>query len=179
MKCTAAKKPLQARVGDGTAIEGKLEPPQTEARTVSKPRGFYTAEWLLGASWKEWTRFLRSNSSERRMEGAVVTLLTPDPDARTTRIESLADYWNLTVEYPFRHPDPRIESVAPNWPLLATIAEGVMVSRWAIEESDAMTLEMNPRFWGWDVESTLWLKWAFIESEFLGVLETDGLLIDH
>jgi len=107
------------------------------------------------------------DSSTRCGVGRSLWIFIPNTDAQLYLIDSLADYKALADAYPQENLNQNNPEYSPNWykisqPPLAFA--GVHVTSAAIEEGRLQEKKDYPKFHGWDVESTLWLEWAFSDG---------------
>lgn len=90
-------------------------------------------------------------------------LLDPDPAARIYVIDSYTDLQALVDTFPQaeHHPDSSYgawSEIRPAWHAIAEEFDAVHLTdegQWATRLTDPLDL------YGWDCESTLWLRWAF------------------
>lgn len=90
--------------------------------------------------------------------------LHPDPVARVFVIAGLAELLALAERYPSRCPI-RSERIYPDWTALAADYDAVHLTE-AGQWATRLTRPAN--LYGWDCESTLWLRWAFAAVERVG-----------
>ena len=93
----------------------------------------------------------------RTGSGRFLWKLVPDPNATYDIIDGEEDYEVLASQYPNRWDDPsaRVAAVAPDWNRIAVDSpiDSIHVTASAAGSS---------WLWGWDVESTLWMRWSFV-----------------
>lgn len=153
----------------------KFKPPCNADLPYVKPRtgGIWTSSWdeTNGTDWLRWCQSESFSGPSWDM-----WLLEPDPDAVVVQISEFADLAELIRKYP--HPKNGWEkakwgkvmsSVSLNEGLdfekLAEDFHGVNLTQngqWATRYS-------NPGLYGWDCESTLWLRWNFVSIEHYGI----------
>jgi hypothetical protein len=127
---------------------------------VSKPRRAFWTSTLLEQSfsgWVEWTQV-----GEDRLSGPYQAwLLRVDPSARVFEIHSAEDWRELVRHY--RNPTAD-DSANPNWNGVAAEWEGVHLSTGGLLTGEGVRLDqggLTIMLQGWNVESTLWFRWAF------------------
>jgi hypothetical protein len=178
---TGADLGRQAWVGEGGAPArerpeaGRFLPIVPSPRPCSKPRhadrkggGLWTSTFheQHGSGWIQWCldedfHCVRQNPTWHTW------LLDPEPTARIYEIDSYADLQALVEAYPQteHHEDRGYGSGSesrPAWHLIAKEFDGVRLTdegQWATRLSNPLDL------YGWDCESTLWLRWAFAAVE--------------
>lgn len=153
-----------------------LRPMPTPGPRPKPHDGFFTSTWDVGRRSSAWLDFMRV-TGERGPEDRMLWVLTPQPEATLYVIDSLADYKRLADEYPQRWNHPNVSSknpdYAPNWNQIATAKplpfDGMHATEAGIQAGNVQP-PGDPRFTGWDVESTLWFAWRFIKHELVGVI---------
>lgn len=129
---------------------------------------------------------------ERPLQTAHTWLLTVSAQARVFEVASPEDWWELAHSYPARTPgfkyammplpshpgvltsdrSSRYARVDPDWEALANDWDGVHVSMAGVMTAEDVTFERDSvvtELRGWDVESTVWLRWVFDSVEEIGV----------
>lgn len=140
--------------------------------TRFKPQGGLWTSTFLGreelSGWAQWCR-VESFGYEK----ADLWLLTPDPAAEVYVVDTYRDLDMLHRLYGRTHrwegmngewwEDPYLD-----WPLIAERWSGVRLTdegQWATRLTDPYNL------YGWDCESTLWLRWSFTDIQHGGIVE--------
>lgn len=143
--------------------------PHSEHRDYAwvKPEGgMWTSpyEGEFGSPWCQWCL-----SEEFHVTRAHpyfhLWLLDPDPKARIYVIDSVEALAKLVKRYPGKKLDSGYPWQYPDWLTVAKDYDGVHLTeeaQWATRFSDGVNL------YGWDCESTLWLRWKFLEVKELG-----------
>lgn len=164
----------QLRVG--TMPRPNLFVPPTNGTGCSgaKPDGgLWTSTYheTEGSGWVQWC--LGSDYSVPRI-GWESWLLTPDPTARILTIDSYQDLRRVLRSYGRRPFDflpswpsqlkPDFEKIVLDYDAVHLTQEGL----WATHLSHPYDL------YGWDCESTVWLRWAFTEVKSLGRVKWDS-----
>jgi hypothetical protein len=160
--------PDPARIGRPTRTEGPR----------SKPLNVFFTSSLdatgRSTSWMEWLHTQRSPRLET--EKRWLFSLLPDPAARLYVIHDLDDYQRLADAYPHRWASPEVHNhatVHPNWYEIGRLEpqpfDAIHATQAAVEEGRG-----GPRFSGWDVESTWWLTWSFVDVHRIGPLDGDS-----
>lgn len=125
---------------------------------------------------------------ERPLEDARIWLLTVSDQARVFEVQSPEDWWKLAQSYPAKTPgftyamtplsmhpgvltsdrssrharvDPDWQAVARDWDGVHLSMAGVMTAEDVPLERDGVVTELR----GWEVESTVWLRWVFDSVE--------------
>ncbi len=169
---TGAALGRQAWVGDGNGSAlarpepGLFLPIEASPWPSSKPRaagrkagGLWTSTFdeHHGSDWVQWS-LGEEFRCDRESASWQTWLLDPDPAARVVDIDSYADLAALVAAYP--------GGDYPAWHDIAVDFDAVHLSergQWATRLSGPFNL------YGWDCESTLWLRWAFAAVEDGGV----------
>lgn len=162
--------PVQLHLGGTERVEPLfLLPPADRGGFNAKPSGgFWTSTWrgAEGSSWVQWCLGESYGISQRERRSAYPNLLVPRADARVYEINSYADLEWLVRRYPYQGGDDAIRSIAypdlkfPSWEAVARDFDAVNLTdagQWATRLSDPLNL------YGWDCESTLWLRWCFAD----------------
>jgi len=147
-----------------------FEPPRNDR--FSKPRGgLWTSSYIdreHGSEWMDWCIGEDFRSARQHS-----WLLEPMPDARVYEIDTLHDLkallrkhhydapWNgLTLGYGLESRMLDFEAIAKRYDAIHLTSEG----QWRTKLS-------TPNLYGWDCESTLWLKWKFRKADYIGEIE--------
>lgn len=157
--------------GDDPPAAARFRPVRNRPFPWVKPEhdgGLWTSTWQpgTGSGWIQWC-IEESFDCDCDSPTFPVWKLTPDPAARVARIDSLADLEALVAAYPAADPEWRAAGRFehhPDWQRIADDFDAVNLTdagQWATRLTD-------PGLYGWDCESTLWLRWAFTAVEDLG-----------
>ena len=148
---------IQAWAGEGKPEPSRLGQLNRTARPDPKPQedGFFTSSWDQTRRSSPWV-LLMQGEQKRSGTGRQLWLLEPNPHATLYVIDREPDYERLARNYPQRWSQPSVSHSrppAPDWHQLSGEIpfDGVHVT----ERASALIQ-------GWDVESTLWLRWQFI-----------------
>lgn len=168
--------PKENAPDDDTLAPECFEPVKTPEYPRWKPRsgGLWTSTYLgvLGSDWIRWCRSESFYCNGNGDEGFRVWLLEPDRDARIYEIDSYADLERLVEGYP-QHPEDELADLhlgvftQPAWGEVAADYDAIHLTeegQWATRMTHPLSL------YGWDCESTLWLRWAFASWRDLGVI---------
>lgn len=188
---TAEAAGLGTQAWSGVGEPGPARVPNQEwpARPSPKPdKQFFTSTWNFSTSscsWLERQRIWHRNPSgggRLPRPGERLWLLDPVPTTLIFVIDTLDDFKELAARYPHRRKDnPRDPTLAPNWRHISESAQfsGVHATENAIEAVAAQLPADQPRFSGWDVESTLWLRWSLTNQRchgrVVGVWTVEGV----
>lgn len=156
----------QLHLSDAEALRPEVIPVCNIEINPTKPApgtGFWTSTWLekqQSSAWIPWC----TRTSPRRIENKYWFVLNPAPNARVATINGLANLERLLHTYrrvftgrrayltEFGYLD--FERLAQNFDAIHLTAQGQRETRLTI-----------PNLYGWDVESTLWLRWCFTEVQ--------------
>lgn len=169
--------------------EGFIEPSHGDrAGPWVKPNGGLwtsTFDGPYGSAWCQWCigeQFYGRGISDQAVDNEYVRFnvrahiykLTPRADARIYEIGSLDDLQRLVDTYGapsvWSNLDVAHSSMPreyPDWLAMAADFDGVRLTeggQWATR------LSMPANLYGWDCESTLWLRWCFDSVEDIGVI---------
>jgi hypothetical protein len=106
--------------------------------------------------------------------------LTVTPGVRVAEIHSAADWWRLTTSNrgqepghvfnvraqnagPFARMDPNWTRIAEDWDGVHLSIGGYLTAEDVTYEKDGVTTELR----GWNMESTVWLRWVFDSFELI------------
>lgn len=165
--------------------QSKFVPVEASPRPCSKPRslsvdrrsgGLWTSTFdeRYGSGWVQWCQGEQWGYADAH-EGAEprwqTWVLDPEQTARIARIACYADLAALVAAYPqTEHSADRgygeWSESCPAWHLIAEDFDAVNLTengQWDTRLSHPLSL------YGWDCESTLWLRWAFVAIEDAGV----------
>lgn len=124
-----------------------------------------------GSGWVQWC-LAEEFGCDRSDPRFPIWTLEPEPDARICRIDSYADLEAVVAEYPHRvERSHGWTDIAPHWERLADDFNAVHLTeqgQWATRLTHPLNL------YGWDCESTLWLRWAFSGVADLGLVRCDA-----
>lgn len=130
--------------------------------------GFWTSTYLgdHGSGWTNWCLGEQFDCSRDNPRWRA-WLLHPCPGARVYVIDTLADLHALVNRFYHerRYPSGHI-SAYPHWERVAEEYDGVRLTEEGVWRT---RLTFPTDLYGWDCESTLWLRWAFDRVEDLGV----------
>lgn len=158
------------RRATGAPRAERYVPVRNAFRSFGKPAagsGLWTSTYRASGSWLD---YVRGEYAGWLSCVRAAWLLHPAPDARVWEIASYADLDRLMVEYPEAgdalFPGTRIdfERMARDGWAGIHLTEG---GQWATRVSAPHSL------YGWDCESTLWLRWCFTHVGHLGLTALD------
>jgi hypothetical protein len=149
------------------AVEG-TEHPQAKPPATT---GFWTSTYdpRTGSGWVQWC-LDEEFCCDRANPVFPLWTLEPDPVARIYTVDTYADLEALVAEYPHRRDYPNRgygawTDLKPNWEHIARDYDAVHLT----EEGQWATRLTHPLdLYGWDCESTLWLRWMFLSATYLG-----------
>ncbi len=182
---TGAALGRQAWVGDGNGsalarpephlflpVEASPSPSSKPRAAGRKAGGLWTSTFdeRHGSDWVQWC-LSEEFRCDRETASWQTWLLDPDPAARVVEIDCYADLQALVDAYPHAQHYPDRGSgawseVRPAWHEIAEHFDAVHLTergQWDTRLSHPLDL------YGWDCESTLWLRWAFAAVEDGGV----------
>ena len=150
---------VQGWAGESRPVPERLLKPGSTAGPTPKPHdGFFTSTLHEGDCSTAWIDYSKVHGLDRESAGRLLWMLAPQPDATLYVINGEEDYEELSSQYPKRW-DPPVKSpvVAPDWNRIANLVGGQIDGIHVIELAASSS-------WlrGWDVESTLWLRWSFV-----------------
>jgi hypothetical protein len=155
---------------------------------ASKPSRALWTSTFIPATLSQWLQHPESRLEQAHRPWG----LTVAGRARVFEVHSPEDWWELAHSYPCEargfknaltphrsHPgamtadrsarharvDPSWEAVAHDWDGVHVSMAGVMTAQDVSFERDAVVTELR----GWDVESTVWLRWTFDSAEEIDV----------
>lgn len=151
---------VQLWAGTETPTEAGFRVVDDFGRTCAnkKPRGGLWTSTLVGEAASDWLRWCEQEDlDDPKTIG--LWMLTPKANARILRIDSYEDLQRVLSAYP-HHPYPYL----PDDRVIAF--DRVMADGWdgihLTEEGQWKTRLSHPdNLYGWDCESTVWLRWAF------------------
>jgi hypothetical protein len=145
----------QTWANDDMPEPSRVELPRQSQHASSKPSdGFFTATWDNTIDGSCWTDFLR-RQGRRQSKPAHLWGLTPRPEGELFVIDSLSAYRELA--------EATGGGLNVDWNDVRadfTLA-GIYVTQGAIDEESPEIV--NP-LWHWQFESTLWLRWCFLDE---------------
>lgn len=170
---------IQGWAGQSLPDPEKLSRPARSTGPESKPpKSFFTSTLDQSTNSTKWLDYLRDNNGQRANEGRCLWALTPCPQATLYIVNSLEDYKQLADAYPKTYENRKNPCYAPDWYQIGNPSaipfDGVHVTEKAIASGNSQ--QGYPKFWGWNVESTLWLVWRFKNVEKIGPLGDDWTL---
>jgi hypothetical protein len=168
--CRGALLGTQVWVGHDRGLDpATFQPVRPDERPRSKPRegGLWTAQWdeTYGGGWVQ-SCILKGIRCSVDLTWHEVWLLEPESEARILVIDSYADLERAYAQWgdPSRNPGP-LDDRYLAWHKIAAQFDAVRLT----EEGQWRTrLPHPPILYGWDCESTLWLRWAFAETHRIG-----------
>lgn len=131
------------------------EPTNTQTLPIKPDGGLWTSTVRPDES-SEWLEWLRSSHFYTGDE--VIWILQPEADIDVYSIDAVEDYHELLESYG-REPAypsawgevvPDFEALVDTYDAIHLTAQGQRATRFS-----------RPGLYGWDSESTLWLRWAF------------------
>lgn len=137
---------------------------------ILKPRGgLWTSSYDAETRMSEWLAWCYDNMPGWANRRAWV--LTPAPDARVYTINGVADLKHLCARYATEElmrlrQLNRFPAIAEMYPPLdfasvATDYDAIHLT----SGGEARTRLSTPSLYGWDCESTVWLRWAFMDVQ--------------
>jgi len=133
---------------------------------VTKPRAAFWTSTRIGSYSSSWISYLRRGEDGRpapyypwRLEASAA--------ARVYEVHEPEAWYSLCLAFP-RH--EKNKYIAPDWKKVARTWDGVHVSVGGLLTTELVcwkTAQGRTRLSGWNVESTVWLRWAFTHSERL------------
>lgn len=124
--------------------------------------GLWTSTWIPSrqtSDWIEWCRCEQFGDPDKRDWW----LLTPDPQARIVTINDHADLKALWKDYSYcYHKGKHFNYEALDFECIADDYDAIHLTR-AGQRRTRLTLDIN--LYGWDCESTCWLRWKFTGIE--------------
>lgn len=140
---------------------GRLRPvvdPIRNWKFVKPNGGFWTSSYEDGSSaWVEECSSMFGDSTPYKKNWF---LLKPDPSARILLIDTLSNLRMLLRSWPNPLPGTRIV-----WPDFEAIARHYDAMHLTAAGQIATRLSHPENLYGWDVESTLWFRWKFLDCE--------------
>jgi hypothetical protein len=158
--------------------EGFTPPPSPIDRPRVKPRGGMWTSTYAGSHGSGWVQWCLSEDYGCTPDSTFpLWTLEPDTAARIYQIDSYADLESLVAAYPHRQEFPdhgfgAWSDVRPRWEHVARDFDAVNLTdegQWETRLSHPLDL------YGWDCESTLWLRWAFVSATDLGLVRCEAL----
>lgn len=124
--------------------------------------------------------FMRTQGTRPPRDRERLWLLDPERDTLLYAIDSFDDIKALADEYPHRSNNPKNPTVHPDWQRVRDegLFDAVHVTARAIESVKAQPPADQWRLFGWDVESTLWLRWRLTGPRCLGVVTASWQLVE-
>ena len=151
-------------------------PQNAEGCWVKPQGGLWTSSYHVekGSYWVEWCR---GESFRIPEEGKWQSwLLMPRPDAPIAIIDSIYDLQTILRAY-------TCAVGGGGWGGSGTIDFEKMAMQFSAihltDRGQEATRNTIPNLYGWDMESTLWLDWAFSDVQDLGVCPWGGSLWDE
>lgn len=147
--------------GTGPPVAERFVPAEDREYGWAKPKdktGFWTSPPDSPGCWVRWMRDEGWVPGDKKLEDLTYWLLDPDPAARVYVIDSYAYLEALTATFPA----PRqldLHEHRASWEAIAREYDAVELTdagQWATRLSSPCNL------YGWDCESTLWLRWCFV-----------------
>ncbi|HEV3102901.1 MAG TPA: hypothetical protein VG426_11275 [Candidatus Dormibacteraeota bacterium] len=134
---------------------------------VTKPRqAIWTSSPVRGGLPAGWIEWLVSGEDQRPGPYSVWRMLV-GKEARIFEIHSPGDWHRLATTYAGvssgREKNPDWMLVSRDWDAVHLSVGGLLTAQAVAVESEAGTTTLR----GWDVESTVWLRWAFTGAERL------------
>jgi hypothetical protein len=133
---------------------------------VPKPRGALWTSTSLGTCPSHWIPYLRKGEDSHQPPYHPWRLEV-SPAANIYEIHGPQAWHSLCLASPYYGPD---NIVLPNWEAVARTWDGVHLSMGGLLTSEGVRWS-TPEGWtqitGWNVESTVWLRWVFDQLEHL------------
>lgn len=168
---------VQAWVGRERPVPEKFVAVTPSDHPSQKPRrqGFWTSTWHPehGSGWVQWC-LSEEYGCDRSDPSFPIWTLTPEDDARVYEIAGYSDLDALVAAYPheLHYPGSAWSDLRPDWAAIAVDFDAVHLTD---EGQWATRLSMPLDLYGWDCESTLWLRWAFVSATDLGPVRCEAL----
>jgi hypothetical protein len=151
----------QLYIGEHGPRPALFKTPRNRDMFVKPTGGLWTSTYLGAADGSDWVRWCRDEGGFGNVEKANWWLLTADPEAHVLVIDSYADLARATAAYPliWDRADPfYAERPKLDYEAIARDFDGVHLTdrgQWRTRLTHPLDL------YGWDCESTLWLRWSF------------------
>lgn len=133
---------------------------------VPKPRRALWTSTSIGTCPSHWIPYLRLGE-DRRPPPYHPWRLEVSPTARIYEVHGPQVWHTLCLAFPFNVPGGM---VMPNWEAVARTWDGVHLSMGGLLTSEGVRWS-TPEGWtqitGWNVESTVWLRWVFDKKELI------------
>jgi hypothetical protein len=143
--------------------EKRFVPPENSPCSTKPFGGLWTSSYdeQWGSDWVQWC--LSENFKSNPFDS---WLLIPKSSARVYVIDSLAALQTL-LDYrgvEWKLSSAAFSEIGPDFKTLAEEIDGIQLT----QEGQWETRFSRPGLYGWDCESTLWLRWAFESVQYLG-----------
>lgn len=173
---------IQSWTGKGEPDPNKMKwkPRATDPPEPQKPPlGFFTCSGASATNpWLDLMHLQRARPGKQRArpgKGRCLWTLLPNPDSTLYRIDNHEAFLSLIERFPKKDPNNQ-QTGSLDWYKVSLSFDGVHVTTEAIQAEKEGSYR-PPTFQDWDLESTLWLKWRFIEQEHIGPIDDDWTLI--
>jgi hypothetical protein len=133
---------------------------------VPKPRRALWTSTSTGTCPSHWIPYLRW-SEDHRPPPYHPWRLEVSPTARVYEVHGPQAWHTLCLESPLKAPDG---TFVPNWDAVARMWDGVHLSVGGLLTTEGVrwsTPEGWTQLFSWSVESTVWLRWVFVQVERL------------
>lgn len=172
---------MQAWVGS-ELDEGRVRPLERGVLRMKPVGGLWTSTFdeRYGSGWVQWC--LAEEFGRSRGDPVFpIWTLDPNPEARVYEVDSYADLEALHERYGDFAPPPRsrlpifdLSHFGVPWLDWHRIAEDFDAVHLTEEGQWATRLTAPLNLYGWDCESTLWLRWAFVCTRDLGPMSYEA-----
>ncbi len=166
----------QGWAGLGPLDDRSLRPASSPIPRPKPYDGFFTSTWDSSRCTTAWLDYMRSEGN-RPTQGRSLWLLEPDADARLYVIDTLDDFKTLADRFPQSYDNPNNPWYAPNWSRVfdegRSMFDAIHVTFATVDAGKSVPGTEHPVFFGWDVESTLWLSAKFTDCGCFGALGDD------
>lgn len=154
--------------------------PIVNGQLMSKPSGgLWTSTYIDGNVGSAWVQQLYDMGWLEDGDKIDTYVLEPTPKANVYTVDSLADmHWLYdTYGYELIPGQQRwidFERMAKEWDAVHLTQEGQWRTRFAGGLSSSLNPDYDPNrspfetFYGWDCESTIWLRWSFQTVAYVG-----------
>lgn len=159
------------RPGAGSPDPAKfISPNHNFRRSHPKPNGGFWTSSECPEECSAWVRYASAWEPGDFPGEQVVYRLLPLPGARVAVVDRRRDMEKILALYPRRPFGVRSPELLLDWEAIARDYDALRLTARGEKE----TRYTGSPLWGWDCESTLWLRWAFRGQEKAGLLREYG-----